>query len=101
MPGIGDVQLAPPPACIMKPPRRLERAADIVATVNENAGNSIEKRHVFDQLIAREKGGVPPIMRHQALEEQAKRRVAKSLVAHHSRAARSLIAGSSSKRSAA
>ena len=56
-------------------PGGFERAADVVATVDQDAGNAMQCRGITLQLVLPEEGGVPPVVRDQAREPEAKVRV--------------------------
>ena len=71
---VEDVKLtgAPP---LRQSPRGLQRAADIVAAVDQDAGNAVQCRCITEQLVLSEEGGVPPVVRDQAREPEAKFRI--------------------------
>src|SRR6478752_8382566 len=61
---VEDVKLtgAPP---LRQLPRGIQRAADVVAAVDQDAGNAVQSRCITEQLVLPEKGGVPPVVRDQ------------------------------------
>ena len=71
---VEDVKLtgAPP---LRQLPRGIQRAADVVTAVDQDAGNAVQPRGIAQQLVLREKGGVPPVVRDQAREPEAKFRI--------------------------
>jgi hypothetical protein len=71
---VEDVKLTGGPP-LRQLPRRIQRAADVVAAVDQDAGNAVQCRGITEQLVLPEKGGVPPVMRDQAREPEAKFRI--------------------------
>jgi hypothetical protein len=55
--------------------RGIQRAADVIAAVDQDAGNAVQCRGITEQLLLREEGGVPPVVRDQAREPEAKFRI--------------------------
>src|SRR3979490_2325058 len=71
---VEDVKLTGGPP--LRPlPRRIQRAADGVAAGARDAGNAVQCRCITEQLVLPEKGGVPPVVRDQAREPEAKFRI--------------------------
>src|SRR5262245_51921798 len=57
---VEDVKLtgAPP---LRQLPRGIQRAADVVAAVDQDAGNAVQCRGITEQLVLSEEGRVPPV----------------------------------------
>lgn len=56
-------------------PGGLKRAADVVASMDENAGYAIQYCSVENQLVLREKTSVTPVVRDQPGEAESKFRI--------------------------
>jgi hypothetical protein len=56
---VEDVKLTGAPAP-RQLPRGIQRAADVVAAVDQDAGNAVQGRGITQQLILPEEGGVAP-----------------------------------------
>src|SRR5262245_460398 len=67
---VEDVKLtgAPP---LRQLPRGVQRAADVLAALDEDAVNAVQGLGIPEQLVLREEGGVPPVVRDQAREPEA------------------------------
>lgn len=73
--GVGeDVEAAGGPVA-GESPWGFERAADIVAAVDEDAGDAVEFGGVADELFVFEKGGVSPVMGDESREAESEFRV--------------------------
>ena len=66
---------APP---LRQVPRGIQRAAGVVAAVDQDAGDAVQCRCTTEQFVLPEKSGVPPVVRDQAREPEAKFRIARS-----------------------
>src|SRR5215475_12713776 len=67
---VKDVKLtgAPP---LRQLPSSIQRAADVVAAVDQDAGNALQCRGIAEQLVLLEEGGVPPVVRDKARKPEA------------------------------
>jgi len=71
---VENVKLTGAPA-LRQLPRGIKRAADVVAAVDQDAGNAVQCRGITEQLVLPEEGGVSPVVRDQAREPEAKFRI--------------------------
>ena len=71
---VEDLKLTAAPA-LRQLPRGIQRAADIEAAMDQDAGNAVQSCGIAEQLVLLEEGGVPPVMRDQARELEAKFRI--------------------------
>ena len=67
---VEDVKLTGAPA-LRQLPRGIQRAADVVAAVDQETGNAVQCRCITQQLVLPEEGGVPPVVGDQAREAEA------------------------------
>src|SRR5450432_1603917 len=66
---VDDLELASGPVS-GQVPGGFERAADVVAAVDEYAGDAVQRCCVVEELAVLEEGGVSPVVRDQARESQ-------------------------------
>src|SRR6185295_5678929 len=67
-----------PPLCEL--PRSIQWAADVVAAVDQHAGNAVQCRCIAEQLVLLKEGGVAPVVRDQAREAETKFRVVEARI---------------------
>ncbi len=79
MAGVDDTSLSRVPA-LGKSLSGLQRCADVVPTVDQDARDAIEPGGIPQHLVVAEKGAVPPIVRDQTSESKAKLRVVEACV---------------------
>jgi len=67
---VEDVKLTGSPA-LRELPGGIQRAADVVAAMDQDAGNTVQSRGITEQLVLPEEGSVAPVVRDQARELKA------------------------------